>query len=75
MKIEIVYKALKTTEIEVDDKYKAMLNNEKAWDELIEPLSETVSKKIREIEDNHYFDEDDILGVSDVETDETIYEN
>lgn len=75
MKIEIVYKALKTTEIEVDDKYKAMLNDDKAWEELIDSLSETVLKKIREIEDNHYFDEDDILGVSDVETDETIYEN
>lgn len=75
MKIEIVYRALKTAEIEVDDNYKVMLNDDKAWDELIGSLSETVLKKIQEIEDDYDLNNDDIFGVSDVETDEIIYEN
>ena len=74
MKIEIVYRSLKTTEIEVDDKYKAMLNNDKAWDELIGSLSKTVLKKIQKIEDDYYLNDDDILSISDVETDEIIDE-
>lgn len=75
MKIEVVYKTLKTTEIEVDDNYKTMLNNEKAWGDLVDSLSETVFKKIREIENNRFLDEEDIIVVSDTETNITIYEN
>lgn len=75
MKIEVVYKTLKTTEIEVDDNYKTMLNNEKAYGDLVDSLSETVFKKIRKIENNHFLDEEDILAVSDTETNITIYEN
>ena len=75
MTLEVNYTALKTAKIEVDDNYKTMLNNDKAWSELIGSLSETVLKKVREIEDDYYINQDDILGVSDVETDEVIYEN
>lgn len=75
MKIEVVYKTLKTTEIEVDDNYKTMLNNEKAWVDLIDSLSETVFEKIRKIENNRFLDEEDILAVSDIESNTTIYEN
>ena len=75
MTLEVNYTALKTVKIEVDDNYKTMLNNDKAWNTLIGSLSETVLKKVREIEDDYYINQNDILGVSDVETDEVIYEN
>ena len=75
MTLEVNYTALKTAKIEVDDNYKTMLNNDKAWSDLIGSLSETVLKEVREIEHDCYIDNDDILGVSDVETNEVIYEN
>ena len=74
MKVAVTYNTIKTTEIEVDDNYKKMLKDDKAWNELIGIFSETVLKKVQEIEDNPYYNNDDILGVSDVETDEIIYE-
>lgn len=74
MKIEIVYRPIRTAEIEVDDKYKTMLNDDKAWYELISPLSETVVKEIQKIESDYCLNDDDILSISDVETDEIIDE-
>lgn len=70
MKVAVTYTTIKTTEVEVDDNYKKMLKDNKAWYELIGIFSETVLKKVQEIEDNTY----DILEISDVETDEVIYE-
>ena len=75
MEIIINYMAPKTVKVKVDDIYKTMVNDDKAWENLITPFAETVLKKIQEIENNCYLENDDILGVSDAETDEVIFEN
>lgn len=75
MTVEICYEALKTVKVEVDDNYKEMVNNDDAWNKLIGSFSEIVVKKIREIEDDASFDNDNILGVFEAETGDVIYEN
>ena len=75
MEIIINYMAPKTVKVKVDDIYKTMVNDDKVWENLITPFAETVLNKIQEIEDNYFLENDDILGVSDAETDEVIFEN
>ena len=75
MQIEISYKTQKTIKIEVDDKYKKMLDNDEAWGCLVEPLSDTIVNKIRQIENNKNIYDNNVLEVWDVETDSLIYCN
>lgn len=75
MRIEICYEMVKTASVEVDDSYKEMISDVNAWNKLIEPLSETVVKKIREIEGDASLDNDNVFGVFEAETGSVIYEN
>lgn len=75
MRIEICYEVVKTASVEVDDSYKEMVNNDNTWDKLIKPFSETVVRKIREIENDTSLNNDNIFGVFDAETGDAIYEN
>ena len=75
MRIEIYYEVKKTASVEVDDSYKEMVNDDDTWDELIKLFSETVVRKIREIENNTSLDNNNIFGVFDAETGDVIYEN
>lgn len=75
MQIEISYKAQRTIKIEVDDKYKKILDNDEDWDRLVEPLSDVIVNKIRQIENNKNIYDNNVLEVWDVETDSLIYCN
>lgn len=75
MRVEICYEVVKTANVEVDDRYKEMVNDDNAWNKLIVPFSETVVRKIREIENDTSLDNNNIFGVFDPETGDAIYEN
>ena len=75
MRVEICYQIIKKASVEVDDSYKEMVKDDNAWDKFIGSFSETVVRKIREIENDVSRDNDNIFGVFDAETGDAIYEN
>ena len=72
MKIEVNYSVLKTVELEVDNKFKGMTNDNDKWEKYVNELATLVNDKIRAIENN---EDAEVLGVNDVEADDVIYEN
>lgn len=75
MQVEISYKTQRTIKIEIDDKYKKMLDNDEEWDRLVEPLSDIIVNKIRQVENNKNIYDNNVLEVWDIETDSLIYCN
>ena len=70
MKVKIYYYALTSSEIEVDDKFSAILNKpewgnveeNRAHEDLVDEFTKVVSKQIDEV-----YDRDDIYGAYDMD--------
>ena len=73
MQIEVEYRTLATVKIEIDDEYKKMVfADDETWDASIRSFSDEMFKKLKE--NKMDINPDDVMTVTDVETEEIIYE-